>query len=97
RGNRCEARDWRVRARRFRVTFLAGRSLVEAMKTIDENVDGRENDAWLVERCRTGEKNAYGSLVSRYKRMVCSLTYSATGDLQRSEELAQETFVTAWK
>jgi hypothetical protein len=28
---------------------------------------------------------------------LCSLAYSATGSLSQSEDLAQETFVTAWK
>src|SRR5208282_389269 len=35
--------------------------------------------------------------VSRYQSLICSLTYSATGNLGQSEDLAQETFITAWK
>jgi RNA polymerase sigma factor (sigma-70 family) len=35
--------------------------------------------------------------VVRYQALVCSLAYSATGSLTQSEDLAQETFVTAWK
>jgi hypothetical protein len=30
-------------------------------------------------------------------QLVCSLAYSATGSLTQSEDLAQETFVSAWK
>ena len=33
----------------------------------------------------------------RYQSLICSLAYSATGSLTQSEDLAQETFVTAWK
>jgi DNA-directed RNA polymerase specialized sigma24 family protein len=29
--------------------------------------------------------------------LICSLAYSATGNLGQSEDLAQETFITAWK
>jgi len=35
--------------------------------------------------------------VSRYQSLICSLAYSATGSLGQSEDLAQETFITAWK
>ena len=55
------------------------------------------NDADLVARCRTGERDAFGKLVDRYQGTICALTYSATGDLALSEDLAQDTFVAAWK
>jgi RNA polymerase sigma factor (sigma-70 family) len=35
--------------------------------------------------------------VARYQALLCSLAYSATGSLGQSEDLTQETFVTAWK
>jgi RNA polymerase sigma factor (sigma-70 family) len=35
--------------------------------------------------------------VARYQSLLCSLAYSATGSVSQSEDLAQETFVTAWK
>jgi RNA polymerase sigma factor (sigma-70 family) len=35
--------------------------------------------------------------VERYQRLVCSITYNATGSLSLSEDLAQETFFAAWK
>ena len=36
-------------------------------------------------------------IVERYQGVVCGIAYSTCGDLGRSEELAQDTFVTAWK
>jgi RNA polymerase sigma factor (sigma-70 family) len=54
-------------------------------------------DADLVARCLVGNSEAFGQIVSRYQSLICSLTYSATGSLGESEDLAQETFITAWK
>jgi RNA polymerase sigma factor (sigma-70 family) len=55
------------------------------------------NDAELVNESLTGNRDAFGQIVVRYQSLVCSLAYSATGSLSQSEDLAQETFVTAWK
>jgi len=55
------------------------------------------SDADLVARCLVGNSDAFGQIVSRYQSLICSLTYSATGSLGESEDLAQETFITAWK
>ncbi len=43
-----------------------------------------------------GDREAFGEIIRQYQDMVCALTYSITGNLQQSEDLAQETFVTAW-
>ncbi|MGA2030422.1 MAG: sigma-70 family RNA polymerase sigma factor [Verrucomicrobiota bacterium] len=55
------------------------------------------NDAELVTGTLTGNRDAFSQIVSRYQSLICSLTYSATGNLGQSEDLAQETFITAWK
>jgi RNA polymerase sigma factor (sigma-70 family) len=55
------------------------------------------NDAELVAGTLTGNRDAFSHIVSRYQSLICSLTYSATGNLGQSEDLAQETFITAWK
>jgi RNA polymerase sigma factor (sigma-70 family) len=44
-----------------------------------------------------GSPKAFGVLVSRYQALVCAITYSATGSVERSEELAQEVFLRAWR
>src|SRR6266436_8664536 len=54
-------------------------------------------DADLVARSLVGNSEAFGQIVSRYQSLICSLTYCATGSLGESEDLAQETFITAWK
>ncbi len=54
-------------------------------------------DADLVNASLAGNREAFGQIVLRYQSLVCSLAYSATGSLSQSEDLAQETFFTAWK
>src|SRR5215475_5855956 len=55
------------------------------------------SDTDLVARSLVGNSEAFGQIVSRYQSLICSLAYSATGSLGESEDLAQETFITAWK
>jgi RNA polymerase sigma factor (sigma-70 family) len=54
-------------------------------------------DEQLVEWSLTGDRDAFGRIVERYQALVSSITYGATGSLSVSEDLAQETFVTAWR
>lgn len=54
-------------------------------------------DAELVGLCLSGDRDAFGRIVERYQSLVCALAYSACGDLARSEDLAQETFIAAWR
>ncbi|MGD0389101.1 MAG: RNA polymerase sigma factor [Tepidisphaeraceae bacterium] len=54
-------------------------------------------DSELVAQSLAGRRDAFRQIVERYQTLICSLAYSATGSLGRSEDLAQETFVTAWK
>jgi RNA polymerase sigma factor (sigma-70 family) len=55
------------------------------------------SDAELVAASLGGDRDAFGQIVQRYQRLLCSLAYSATGQLSRSEDLAQEAFVEAWR
>ena len=43
-----------------------------------------------------GDRNAFTELVTHYQGLVSATTLSITGDFQRSEDLAQETFLIAW-
>src|SRR5438094_8828874 len=54
-------------------------------------------DSELVTQSLAGNRDAFGWIVARYQSMLCALAYSATGSLSESEDLAQETFVAAWK
>jgi RNA polymerase sigma factor (sigma-70 family) len=56
-----------------------------------------DSDMELVAESLSGNRDAFGLIVSRYQNLICSLAYSATGNLSQSEDLAQETFFTAWK
>ena len=55
------------------------------------------NDSELTARAVEGQRDAFAQIVSRYQSLVCSLAYSATGSLSQSEDLAQETFIAAWR
>ena len=55
------------------------------------------NEAELLQASLGGSREAFGSVVERYQSLICGITYSATGDVGKSEELAQETFIRAWK
>ena len=56
-----------------------------------------KTDAELVEASRRGERDAFGLLVTRYQDVVCAVSYSSTGDWSLSEDVAQDTFVAAWR
>src|SRR5689334_21297037 len=57
----------------------------------------RTPDTELVAQSLAGDRDSFGQIVSRYQSLICSLAYSATGSLGQSQDLAQETFITAWK
>ncbi|MCX5643287.1 MAG: sigma-70 family RNA polymerase sigma factor [Phycisphaerae bacterium] len=56
-----------------------------------------KNDIELLRASLNGSPKAFGVLVDRYQSLICAITYSATGSVERSEELAQEAFLRAWK
>lgn len=55
------------------------------------------DDRRLVELHLCGDRGAFRQIVERYQSLVCALTLSACGNLARSEDLAQEVFIAAWK
>jgi RNA polymerase sigma factor (sigma-70 family) len=61
------------------------------------NSDSVSDDAKLVQLGLRGDRDAFGRLVARYQSPVCALAYSACGSISQSEDLAQETFITAWR
>jgi RNA polymerase sigma factor (sigma-70 family) len=58
-------------------------------------VNGLE-DAALVAASIEGDRRAFGEIVSRYQRLLCSLAYASLGNLGASEDVAQEAFIEAW-
>jgi RNA polymerase sigma factor (sigma-70 family) len=61
------------------------------------STDAIRTDADLVAASRSGNRQAFGQIIRKYQAMVSGLIYAACGDLHRSEDLAQETFISAWK
>lgn len=51
----------------------------------------------LLQACVRGDTEAFGAIVEQYKSLICAITFSATRDVYKSEELAQEAFIMAWK
>jgi RNA polymerase sigma factor (sigma-70 family) len=64
------------------------------MKTM---LDVPQEDADLVADCLEGSRDAFQILVERYQSLIAALIYSRCGNLAQSEDLAQETFLAAWK
>jgi RNA polymerase sigma factor (sigma-70 family) len=56
-----------------------------------------DSDVVLVTRSAQGSRPAFAQIVERYQALVCSVAYSATGSITRSEDVAQETFIAAWR
>jgi len=56
-----------------------------------------KNDSELLRASLQGSPKAFGVLVGRYQSLVCAITYSATGSVEKSEEVAQEVFLRAWR
>jgi len=54
-------------------------------------------DAGLVGESLSGNREAFGQIVTRYQSLIYSLAFSATGSFSQSEDLAQDTFITAWQ
>jgi len=57
----------------------------------------QQSDSELVARSLSGDRDAFSRIVARYQTLICSLAYSRLGNLGQSEDVAQETFITAWK
>jgi len=55
------------------------------------------SDAELLEASRRGEREAFGALVERYQGVVSAVSYSRTGNRALSEDVAQDTFLAAWR
>ena len=65
----------------------------------DESVmdEGRARDALLVRKAAAGDQRAFEELVALHQGLACAVAYAACGDFHRSEELAQEAFISAWR
>lgn len=55
------------------------------------------SDAALMERVRGGDRDGFSTLVDRHKDAVVNYLARLTGDRDRAEDLAQETFLRLWR
>jgi RNA polymerase sigma factor (sigma-70 family) len=55
------------------------------------------NETELLTNAIQGENKAFGLIVEKYQSLICAITLSATNNLEKSEELAQQVFVNAWQ
>ncbi|MDB6056682.1 MAG: polymerase, sigma-24 subunit, subfamily [Verrucomicrobiales bacterium] len=55
------------------------------------------DDARLVESVLNGDRDAFTELVRKYQNPIAAFAYSNCGDIAQSEDLAQDTFVVAWR
>jgi RNA polymerase sigma factor (sigma-70 family) len=54
------------------------------------------NEIELLEASINGNAAAFESIVKKYQSFVCAITYSAVADVEKSEDMAQETFLHVW-
>ena len=56
-----------------------------------------DDDAELLARIRNGAADDFSELVQRHQSQVFAILYRYEGDRHRLEDLAQETFIKAWR
>src|SRR5271154_1702717 len=56
-----------------------------------------EPDEGLARRSRQGDREAFEELVRRTSRALFALLYLETGDAHKAEDIAQETYLLAWR
>src|SRR5438477_13051005 len=62
-----------------------------------EHASDSDSDPELWQLVCQGSTSAFEALVGRYQALVFAVAYSACGNLALSEDVAQETFWTAWR
>src|SRR5438105_6052445 len=56
-----------------------------------------DDEASRVAQSQNGDHAAFESLIRDYQRMIHSLCYRMTGSMAEAEDLAQETFIRAYR
>ena len=57
----------------------------------------RDDDAQLVNRCLTGDADAFGLLVKRYQQSVYAIAFYYVGRYDAAEDVSQDAFLSAYK
>ncbi|MHC5155457.1 MAG: sigma-70 family RNA polymerase sigma factor, partial [Planctomycetota bacterium] len=55
------------------------------------------NEIQVLRACAGGDAAAFEVIVQKYQSLICAITFSAVGQVEKSEELAQQVFINAWK
>jgi RNA polymerase sigma-70 factor (ECF subfamily) len=61
------------------------------------SVEGRDQDAALVARCRAGDLTAFEELYRQHATRLYNLAHRMLGQAEDAEDLLQETFLTAFR
>lgn len=69
---------------------------VQTVSCSSEAMPHSASDLELVRAAQSGQGHAFATLVQRTQGMARAIAYSATGDYDSAEDLAQEALVTAW-
>ena len=56
-----------------------------------------KDDKKVIKDCLKGSHQAFARLVDKYKSFVCSIAYCMTGNIDSSEDIAQDVFISVWK
>ena len=58
---------------------------------------GEVSNSELVKKSQLGDKSAFEELVKRHQDLVFSLSFKLTGNRELANDVAQESFIRAWK
>ena len=61
------------------------------------NQSSLNDDISLVQKCQRGESQAFDQLVIKYQKRIFNLSYRMLGNYEEANDLAQETFIRAYK
>ena len=66
------------------------------MPTTRDSDNQTEENRWL-QAAQRGDKEAFGRIVTKYHRLVISVTYRLCDDADLADDVAQDTFLRAWQ
>lgn len=68
------------------------------LKQVQGGESGLEaTDLELVDRCLSGDQEAFAGIVARYKKLIYSVVYNIINDKQEVNDVAQEVFLRIYK
>jgi RNA polymerase sigma-70 factor (ECF subfamily) len=74
-----------------------GRTAAPTMESASLKMPSLQSDAELVAECVAGQDRAFHELTERYYRRVCAFLFKRVGQVDLVEDLAQETFLEAYR